>query len=218
MDLLSQLFTRFPKELKINSDNIFRFAALLIEFLRKINVPYCLTDIDHGKTIIKNSYVDPSAYIGDFTLIRNSYISGAARIGAHVEINNSIVLGEVVIPHHNYIGYSIIGNKVILGGNTRTTVRRLDDKKPRIIIDGIKYCAECTKFGSIIGDNSKIGSSVIFSPLTILSKGVIIEPNITVSGFFSEATYVKNNNIVRGNNIGMNYEQASISDAKSWDV
>jgi len=218
MNLLSQLFTWFPKELKINSDNIFRFPEILIEFLRNNNASYCLTDIDHGNTVIKNSYIDPSAYIGDFTLIRNSYISGSARIGAHVEINNSIILHDVVVPHHNYVGYSIIGNKVILGGNTRTTVRRLDDKKPRIIIDGIKYHAECAKYGSIIGDNSKIGSSVVFSPLTILSKGVIIEPNVTISGFFSGATYVKNRNILKENDLVMNCEQASAPDAKSRGV
>ena len=204
--LLSQLFTWFPSELEINNDNIFRFPDILIQFL-KYDTSSCLTDIESGNTVIKNSYINPSAYIGNFTLIRNSYISGSAKIVAHVEINNSIILNDVVVPHHNYIGYSIIGNKVILGGNTRTTVRRLDDKKPMIIINGIRYFAECAKYGSIIGDYSKIGSSVVFSPLTILSKGVIIEPNVTISGFFSEATYIKNKNILKENYSTKNCEQ-----------
>lgn len=189
---LLTFFNNFPSDLNLIEKDLLSFLELLNKYLQ-LNGKN--ENIDTRK--IKNSYIDETAYIGDFTLIRNSYIGKNCKIGSHVEINNSIILDNNVIPHHNYIGYSLFGKNIRLGGNVRTTVRRLDDKRLRIQYQNEYFEINNSKFGAIIGDNCKIGSTVLFNPFTVIGNDCVIEPGLIISGFFEKKTILKNDKILK---------------------
>jgi NDP-sugar pyrophosphorylase family protein len=140
---------------------------------------------------IVKSVVEPGAYLGDFCLIRNSFVCVGARIGAFCEVSNSLILNDALIPHHNFVANSIIGVGVRLGGNTRTAVRRLDKKAPKVRIGNHLYSALSDKVGAIVGDGTRIGSSVVLNPLTLLGKHCVIYPQQSIWGFFPERSEVR---------------------------
>lgn len=188
----TSLFEICPNNIIQLKNNIFGFIKILETYLSTNGINKLNTT-----NKIFNSFIDDTAYIGDYTLIRNSIIGENCKIGTHVEINNCIIMSGTVIPHHNYIGYSLLGNNVNIGGNVRTAVRRLDDKNIKIHFDKNKsYSTERIKFGSIIGDNCKIGSNVILNSGTIIGKNLKFEPGLIVRGFFEKNSYLRNKNII----------------------
>ena len=142
--------------------------------------------------IIESSIVLGDSYFGDFSLIRNSIIFGNVHIGFCCEINQSILFPGCHVPHHNFIGTSILGSNVTFGGNVRIANTRLDKKKvyTKCSEDRILYLNNW-KAGSIIGDNTAIGTTVVICPGTLIGKNVRIEPMQVVKNFVPEGSYIK---------------------------
>lgn len=184
-NIFFQELFELPNQLSWINDVRFEFQKEILNAINKSPSKHKLYTSSTNAEII-NSVVYPNVYIGHYTLIRNSIILSGSKIGSHVEIANSIILNNVVIPHHNYIGRSIIGNNVKMGGLTRTAVRRLDDEFPTLNygIDKV-FISSTKKLGSFIGDNSIIGSMVLFNPFSIVPKESIIYPGSQISGFYT---------------------------------
>jgi len=172
-------FCKIPEPFN-KANNIFE----LISILRELTSKYC-NDANSCRDNVKiiNSIVSDDACYGEYVLVRNSYICPGVYIGSFCEINDSIVLYNARINHHDYIGHSIIGCSVQIGGNVRTAARRLDNSYPRICINGEIITSPFIKFGSVVGDNAIIGSTVLLNPFTILNKYCCILPFQSIGGY-----------------------------------
>ncbi|MFA6251807.1 MAG: bifunctional sugar-1-phosphate nucleotidylyltransferase/acetyltransferase [Candidatus Paceibacterota bacterium] len=123
-------------------------------------------------TIIKNgAYIEGPVYIGNNCIIgpncyihNNCSIEDSVVIGQAVEIKNSIIGKRTKIKHLSYIGDSIIGEDCNIGAGTITATLRHDGENVKTKIKDKLVDTGRKKFGTIIGDNAKLGVSTIIYP------------------------------------------------------
>lgn len=113
-----------------------------------------------GNFIIgENTVIGPSCSLRTFAAIGNNCV-----IGASTDVKSSIIGNNVMIKHLAYIGDSIIGNNVNIAGGTLVANLRHDGGVIKTNINGILVETGRTKFGTIIGDNAKIGVRTTIYP------------------------------------------------------
>lgn len=144
------------------------------------------------------AYIQGPAYIGRGSVVRHgAYIRGKVLIGENsiighaTEVKNSIFLNQAHAAHFNYVGDSVLGNRVNLGAGTRLANLKNTEGEVVIRIEGIEFNTGLRKFGAILGDDSKTGCNVVTNPGTILGRGSIIYPCLSVRGFIPENSVVK---------------------------
>ncbi len=135
------------------------------------------TVMENGVTIKRPFIAMENCHIGANTYFREGvFLDESVKIGPGSEIKSSIICSGTAIAHLNYVGNSIIGQNVNFEAgsiaanhyNERTNKRIRIKYKNQIIDTGV------TKFGAIVGDNSKIGANAVLSPGTLLQKGAIV--------------------------------------------
>ena len=119
----------------------------------------------------KNSIIKSGAYIRN-----GAFIGNDVTIGANSEIKQSIIFDASRIAHLNYVGNSIIGEDVNLeaGSILANHFNEFKNKQVEVIINDSKINTGLTKFGSLIGDGSKIGANTVLNPGTILQKNSVV--------------------------------------------
>lgn len=152
------------------------------------------TKIDKLSTIIapciigENTEIRPGAYLRG-----NVIIGDNCTIGNSVEIKNSIIFDNSQIPHFNYVGDSILGYHSHLGAGV--ILSNLKNDESNIIIKGID--TNMIKLGSIIGNNTNIGSNSVLYPGTIVGSDTSIYPLTRVRGVIPSNSIMKDeNNII----------------------
>ena len=65
------------------------------------------------------------------------------------------------------------------------------DGKPVIVRGSKKIETRLAKFGSIIGDDSKIGVNAVLNPGTVLGKKIIVYPLLFVKGVHKDNETIK---------------------------
>jgi NDP-sugar pyrophosphorylase family protein len=147
-------------------------------------------EVSDGVAIHKSSKVDPSArikapaivgpncFIGPNVLLRGGVFLGeGVTVGPTCEVKCVIVCPNSAIAHFNYVGDSIIGSGVDLeaGAMVVNYYNERDDKTVYVFANGEKVDTKATKFGALIGDNTKIGANAVIAPGTILPQGSIVK-------------------------------------------
>lgn len=135
--------------------------------------------IGKGTLVKSGVYIEGPAIIGEDCVIGpNAYIRASTSIGNNVkighetEIKNSIIMDNSAVPHLSYIGDSIIGENVNIGAGSVTANLRHDKG---IIRTSMKKEIEgqvkedlvetgLVKFGTVVGDNARLGIKTIIYP------------------------------------------------------
>lgn len=115
--------------------------------------------IDGHVYIGENCVIGPNCYIRKFASIANDCI-----IGHGVEIKSSILGNSTKVPHLSYVPDSVLGNNVNYGGGTITANLRHDNLNVKAMVNGELIDAGRRKFGTVIGDNAKLGIHTIIYP------------------------------------------------------
>ncbi len=120
----------------------------------------------------KNSFVAAHAYIRGGVLIDEN-----VTIGTGCEIKSSIICNNSSIAHFNFIGDSIIGSfvNVEAGAITANHFNERENKEIQVIFKGELINTRIEKFGSLIGDHSKIGANAVLSPGTLLPQNAVVK-------------------------------------------
>ncbi len=133
--------------------------------------------IESNVTLKENTIIGENSVIKSGAYIRNGvFIGKGVNIGANSEIKQSIIFNKSRIAHLNYVGNSIIGEDVNLeaGSILANHFNEFKNKKIQVMIDHKIHETNITKFGSLIGDESRIGANSVLNPGTILKKKSII--------------------------------------------
>ena len=134
--------------------------------------------VETGVTLKRPVIISENCVVGANAYFREGvYLDQSVKIGPGCEIKNSIICFGTAIAHFNYIGNSIIGRNVNFEAgsiaanhyNERATKRISVLYQSEVIDTGVE------KFGSIVGDHSKIGANAVLSPGTILEKHSIVK-------------------------------------------
>lgn len=105
------------------------------------------------------------------------YLDCAVKVGPGCEVKSSIICSGTAVAHFNYIGNSIIGEKINFeaGSISANHYNERSSKRISVLYKSTLIDTGSEKFGSLVGDNSKIGANAVLSPGTILEKNSIVK-------------------------------------------
>ncbi len=154
-------------------------------------------NIQLGKGVLveSGSFLKGPLIVGDHTEIRQgAYLRGYCLIGARcvvghtTEVKHSIFLDDAKAGHFAYIGDSILGNQVNLGAGTKLANFRFMPGNVRIKTTDGHLDSGLRKLGALLGDNVQTGCNSVTSPGTLMAKGAMVMPNVTVpSGYHAKS-------------------------------
>lgn len=177
----SQVSENWPWEIIENLEIIIK------EQIKKLNTDY---NINNNVAIHKSAIVEPgvilkgtiiiseNCYIGAHSYLRGPiFLSKSVKIGPGCEIKQSILFDNTAIAHFNYVGNSIIGHHTNFeaGSICANHFNERQDKRIFITYKNELLDTKTEKFGSLVGDHSKIGANAVLSPGTILDKNSIVK-------------------------------------------
>jgi UDP-N-acetylglucosamine diphosphorylase / glucose-1-phosphate thymidylyltransferase / UDP-N-acetylgalactosamine diphosphorylase / glucosamine-1-phosphate N-acetyltransferase / galactosamine-1-phosphate N-acetyltransferase len=133
--------------------------------------------VENGITLKPNTIIGPNCTVKSGSYLRNGvYLVSDVVIGANCEIKQSIIFKNSSAAHLNYVGNSLIGEDVNLeaGSILANHFNEREDKKIKVMLEGKVVETNITKFGSLIGDHSRIGANSVLNPGTILPTKSIV--------------------------------------------
>jgi UDP-N-acetylglucosamine diphosphorylase / glucose-1-phosphate thymidylyltransferase / UDP-N-acetylgalactosamine diphosphorylase / glucosamine-1-phosphate N-acetyltransferase / galactosamine-1-phosphate N-acetyltransferase len=187
-DFINEFSLIFPDQQNLLpweiTDNL---KEIILKRLLQLGEDYSISDgvaihqtavVERGAVLKSPAIIGPYCVVGANAYFREGvYLDQSVKIGPGCEIKNSIICSGTAIAHFNYIGNSIIGRNVNFEAgsiaanhyNERASKRIFVLYQSEVIDTGIE------KFGSLVGDNSKIGANAVLSPGTILEKNTIVK-------------------------------------------
>jgi len=134
--------------------------------------------IETGVSLKAPVVIGENCFIGANAYLRNGvYLAKSVTVGPGCEIKSSVVFSNSSFAHFNFIGDSIIGHHVNFeaGSLTCNHYNERPDKKIHVLYKGNIIDTNTEKFGSLIGDNSKIGANAVLSPGTVLDINSVVK-------------------------------------------
>ncbi len=186
-DLIHSFSNYFPSQEQRQPWEILSNIESLIKVcIESLNEDYVVQDniAIHKTAVIEAAVIKAPAIIGPFCFVgANAYLRGGVflgkdvKIGTGCEIKSSIILDDSSIAHFNFIGDSIIGSGVNFEAGS-ITANHFNERVQKVIL--VKYqsvfiTSGVFKFGSLVGDHSKIGANAVLSPGTILERNSIVK-------------------------------------------
>jgi NDP-sugar pyrophosphorylase family protein len=121
-------------------------------------------------------YIGKGSYIGTSSLIRDCMIGDNTTIGFSCEISKTYLAGRDEIAHFNSLADSIIGENVWFGGYSSISNVLLSKEKIKFEINNGKTIDIGThRFGAVIGNNCRIGTSVTILPGRYIPPSTMIQ-------------------------------------------
>lgn len=160
---------------------------ILYEIISDLGEDYVIQDgvaihktaiIENGVVLKQPAIVGENCFIGANAYFREGvYLDKSVKIGPGCEIKNSIICSGTAIAHFNYVGNSIIGRNVNFEAGSIATNHYNERaiKNISVAYQGQVIDTKSDKFGSLIGDDSRIGANAVLSPGTILEKKSIVK-------------------------------------------
>jgi len=187
-DFIKDFFLIFPGQINLQPWEITNnLKEVLEKLLLQPDDNYSIKDgiaihktaiIESGVVMKRPVFVGENCCVGANAYFREGvYLDQSVKIGPGCEIKSSIICSGTAIAHFNYIGNSIVGRNVNFEAGSiaanhynERILKRIFVFYPKEVIDtGVE------KFGSLVGDNSKIGANAVLSPGTILEKNSIVK-------------------------------------------
>jgi NDP-sugar pyrophosphorylase family protein len=133
--------------------------------------------VEQGAVLKSPAIIGPDCLVGAHAYFREGvFLDQSVKIGPGCEIKNSMIFSGTAIAHFNYVGNSIIGRNVNFeaGSIAANHYNERVDKQISVICRGKLIDTGVKKFGSLVGDNSRIGANAVLSPGTILECNSIV--------------------------------------------
>jgi len=134
--------------------------------------------IEQGVIFKGTIIISENCFVGANAYLRGPiFLSKFVKVGPNSEIKQSIIFDNSAIAHFNYVGNSIIGQNINFeaGSICANHYNERQDKNIFVTQNGNVIDTKTEKFGSLVGDNSKIGANAVLSPGTILEKCSIVK-------------------------------------------
>jgi NDP-sugar pyrophosphorylase family protein len=133
--------------------------------------------IEAGAIVKAPALIGPDCRIAAHAYLRGGVaLAAAVVIGPGSEVKSSLILSGSALAHLNFVGDSVIGGGVNLeaGAVVANHWNERIDKAIHVRIDERRIATGVSKFGAVIGDNTRIGANAVLSPGTILPARSIV--------------------------------------------
>jgi UDP-N-acetylglucosamine diphosphorylase / glucose-1-phosphate thymidylyltransferase / UDP-N-acetylgalactosamine diphosphorylase / glucosamine-1-phosphate N-acetyltransferase / galactosamine-1-phosphate N-acetyltransferase len=185
---IENIKTKFPQIDNLQPwDIIDNLEDILLQSIKTLDNNYTIENniaihktatIEQGVILKGIIIISENCFIGANAYLRGPiFLSNSVKVGPSSEIKQSVIFDNSAIAHFNYIGNSIIGVNINFEAGSicanhfnEKLDKRIFIKHNNKIID-----TKTEKFGSLVGDNSKIGANAVLSPGTILEKNSIVK-------------------------------------------
>ncbi len=173
--------TNQPWEIIDNLENILRMKIAELGKDYKVQNDIAIhktVAIEQGVVLKRPVIISEKSFIGANAYFRGPvYLGKSVKIGPGSEIKQSIILDNSAIAHFNYIGNSIIGKNINFEAGSICANHYNERPIKTIFVNYNGQIIETTsrKFGSLVGDGSKIGANAVLSPGTILEPESIVK-------------------------------------------
>lgn len=117
------------------------------------------TYIEGDVVIGANCTIGPNAYLRQMVVVGDN-----CRLGFGVEVKNSIIMDSSKLDHTAYLPDSILGRAVGYSWGSVTADLRHDGQNVKTMIKGQLVDTGLRKFGTVIGDQVKLGVKTIIYP------------------------------------------------------
>jgi UDP-N-acetylglucosamine diphosphorylase / glucose-1-phosphate thymidylyltransferase / UDP-N-acetylgalactosamine diphosphorylase / glucosamine-1-phosphate N-acetyltransferase / galactosamine-1-phosphate N-acetyltransferase len=188
---ISQFIQSFPAAIDQQDKEPWEITTAIVEIIKGIisllDEDFNINDgiaihktavIESGVTIKPPVIIGEGCFIGAHAYLRGGvYLSDHVCIGPGCEIKSSIICSHSALAHFNFIGDSIIGGNVNFeaGSVTANHYNERIDKTIFVLHNTEIIDTESTKFGSLIGDYTKIGANAVLSPGTLLPASSVVK-------------------------------------------
>ncbi len=154
--------------------------------------------IDEGTVVEPGAVIFGPAYIGKNCVVRaGAYVRGEVLVGDNAvlghasEFKNCVLMDGAQCPHFNYVGDSVLGLKSHLAAGVIVSNLKITRDEIVVRLDGAEYPTGLSKFGAIVGDGAEIGCNAVINPGTLIGKGVLAYPLVSLRGYYPQASIVK---------------------------
>jgi len=180
-------FPFFTEEEKRPWEFTSNIKQLVLDFQKSLNDDFIIENhiaihksavIEKGAVLKSPGIICKNAFVGANSYLREGFfIAENTHIGANCEIKSSFIGSHSAIAHLNYIGNSIIGSNVNFeaGSIAANHYNERTDKQIWVLHNNEHIDTGVTKFGSIVGDSSRVGANAVLSPGTILPPHFIVK-------------------------------------------
>ena len=183
---IENIKTKFPKSDRLQPwEMIDTLEDILLEIIKTLDTNYTIENnvaihktatIEQGVIFKGTIIISEKCLVGANAYLRGPiFMSNSVKIGPGSEIKQSVLFDNAAIAHFNYIGNSIIGANINFeaGSICANHYNERHDKRIFIKHNNQIIDTKTEKFGSLVGDNSKVGANAVLSPGTILEKNSI---------------------------------------------
>lgn len=162
------------------------FSSYLSQAISRLGDDYQLRDgiaihqsaiIEDGVVLKAPAIIGPGVFIGAHAYLRNGvWLMENVSVGPACELKTTLVFPHSAFAHFNFVGDSIIGSGVNMeaGAVIANHYNERADKKISLLYGDQLIATAQTKFGAIVGDDSRIGANAVLSPGTLLHKKSIV--------------------------------------------
>jgi len=142
-----------------------------------------------GASVCGPCTIGDRTIVGNNALVRGSSIGADCVIGYNSEVKDS-VLYDHVWTHSTYIAESVVGHNVSFGAGCITANLRLDEGEVYSQVKERKYNTHLQKFGTVIGENVRIGIQVGLQPGVKIGSDTFINSRTLVTTDIPEKSFV----------------------------
>jgi bifunctional N-acetylglucosamine-1-phosphate-uridyltransferase/glucosamine-1-phosphate-acetyltransferase GlmU-like protein len=185
---ISRLGVLFPELVLENPWNItVKIHTLLTERIRNLGSGYEIASdvavhqtasVDKHAIIKGPAIVGPRCFVGAHAYLRGgTFLDEYVSIGPGCEVKTSFIFANSALAHFNFLGDSLVGSRVNFeaGSISANHWNERSEKEIFVFANGKSVKTGVQKFGSLIGDDTKIGANAVLSPGTLLEKNTIVK-------------------------------------------
>lgn len=178
LEQFPMLFPELKKEVPWNIPS--RLEGFLRDMIKGLSADFRVNgEVAIHKTAKIEDYVtlkgpmiiSAGSFVGAHAYLRGGVFLGEnSVIGPGCEVKSSIIMRKSALAHFNFVGDSLIGSEVNFeaGSIIANHFNERSDKTIYALINGKKTPVGVSKFGAIVGDQSKVGANAVLSPGTVL--------------------------------------------------
>lgn len=133
--------------------------------------------IEDGAILKGPAILGPDCFVAAGAYVRGGcWLEGSNILGPGCELKSSFLFSGTKLAHFNFVGDSILGHKVNLeAGSIVANYRNETDGGPiRIRLGADLIATNATKFGAILGDETRVGANAVIAPGAILAANSIV--------------------------------------------
>ena len=182
-------------EAKLNSPDFKTKIAKSVKVARNVIIEGKVF-IGDGVTIGENSIIKGPCFIGDRCQIRaNNFLQGPLNLEEDLIIRSFSELKNCIIErgnhiHRCYLSDSIIGENCRFGAGFISANRRIDRDNIYSTVKGVKIDTGLTRFGVIMGNNTRFGINVGTMPGVFVGSNCLIGPGSVIFENMSDNTKI----------------------------